>query len=120
MFEMNTLLLFTLRIYITHQQNSKMSEVITATFHFLGSLIEYSAAAAVPCTKAICMMQAHPGMFGNTSIQPYALSQITFSQVTFKVFMDQQLLSTNIWILLYICTYRARTVNFKSLNSVKI
>ena len=53
-----------------------MSEVITATFHFLGSLIEYSAAAAVPCTKAICMMQAHPGMFGNTSMQPYALSEI--------------------------------------------
>ena len=67
--------------YMTHQQNSKMSEVITATFHFLGSLIEYSAAAAVPCTKAICMMQAHPGMFGNTSIQPYALSLTTFSQV---------------------------------------
>ena len=40
---------------ITHQQNSKMSEMVTATRYFCVSFSEYSAAAVVPCTKALCI-----------------------------------------------------------------
>ena len=36
----------------THQQNSKVSEMITATLHFISGSIEYSAVTVVPCTKA--------------------------------------------------------------------
>ena len=40
---------------ITHQQNSKVSEMITATRYFHFSFMEYSAAAVVPNTKALCI-----------------------------------------------------------------
>ena len=42
-------------VFITHQQNGKVSEMITPTLHFLCGLIEYSAVATVPCTKALCI-----------------------------------------------------------------
>lgn len=41
---------------VTHQQNSKVSEVIATTVHFLCSLIEHSTVTAIPCTKAICVL----------------------------------------------------------------
>ena len=40
---------------VTHQKNSKVSEMITATRYFHLSFTEYSTAAVVPCTKAICI-----------------------------------------------------------------
>ena len=40
---------------VTHQKNGEMSEMITATLHLLCSFTEYSAVAAVPCTKSICI-----------------------------------------------------------------
>ena len=40
---------------ITHQQNSKMSEMVTATRYFCVSFSEYSTAAVVPSTKALCI-----------------------------------------------------------------
>ena len=46
---------------MTHQKNGKMGEMITATFHFLCSLIDHSAVAAVPCTEAICINLKHIG-----------------------------------------------------------
>ena len=51
----------TLYTYSTHQQNGKVSEMITAALYFVCSFIEYSTVVAVPCTKSIYMHCTYKG-----------------------------------------------------------
>ena len=51
----------TLYTYSTHQQNGKVSEMITAALYFVCSFIEYSTVVTVPCTKSIYMHCTYKG-----------------------------------------------------------